>query len=139
MFDKKATFGYDGNGKVVCVSEVHSFHDATEYASFVANAKAQKKADGEEAAKEAEEKAEAERKASEEAIQTAYYSKWRLVVACDSLILDWEIGDADVTDELKDSAIEAKKAALASDSTSCEEWLDGGIKDRYEAIFGRLE
>ena len=46
MFDKKATFGYDGNGKVVCVSEVHSFHDATEYASFVANAKAQKKADG---------------------------------------------------------------------------------------------
>lgn len=139
MYDKKAVFDYDDEGRVVDVKEVHSFQSATEYASFVSNAKAQKGADLAKAKEEAERKALEAEEAQKRALQTAYYSKWRIILVCDSLINDWQAENPNVSDELKDKALEVKNTALASASLSCEEWLVGGVKDRYERIFGRLE
>lgn len=141
MFDKKAVFLKDDLGNVTEVLEVHSFHDPSEYASFSNNAKAQKEANAKKDKEEKEKEAEQKEKEQKEALQTAYYSKWRFILVCDELVNDWQIGNGNVSDELKDKALELRNSALASASSLCEEWLntDTAIKKRYEEIFGRLE
>ena len=141
MFDKKAVFIKDDLGNVTEVLEVHSFHDPSEYASFSNNAKAVKEANAKKDKEEKEKEAEQKEKEQKEALQISYYSKWRFIFVCDGIVNDWQIGDVNVKDELKDKALELRNTAISSPSLSCEEWLsaDEEIKKRYEAIFGRFE
>lgn len=73
-----------------------------------------------------------------EEIHEGYYSKWRIVFACDSIVSDWQNGIEGVGGVLKAKAEEIKAEALSSSEASCESLLtDDQVKSRYQRIFGR--
>lgn len=72
----------------------------------------------------------------EKALREAYFAKWRIILVCDSLLNDWQLGDDSIDQE---SISNCKKKALEGESSEKLLELYDKVKETYEAIFGRFE
>ena len=80
------------------------------------------------ALKEAEEKAEREK-----AYREAYYATWRIVLVCDSLLNDWQVGDEGIDEEL---AYACKIKALGGEGAEKLLTAYDQVRERFIKTFG---
>lgn len=137
--NKQVVYKHNSKGQIVGLEEVHEFNSQNDISAIELLAKQNKKADDDEKLEadleEAKEKAEQDKLNYEK----SYYSKWRFVCACDSLLLDWQL-DNGVSSDQKTEALKAKAEALEA-SGDCKNLLAkyDSVNARFIKIFGEAE
>lgn len=91
-----------------------------------------------EKAKEAERLAEEAKKAEvdKEAKKKEYYSPYHIATACDSLLMDWQLGDDTIEQE---AVSECKKKAIEGQEGEALINSFNQVKTRLVALFGEVE
>lgn len=137
--NKQVVYKHNSKGQIVGLEEVHEFNSQNDISSIELLAKKNKQADDDEQL--AIQKAESEEKEKQDKLnyEKSYYSKWRFVYACDSLLLDWQL-DNGVSSDQKTEALKAKAEALEA-SGDCKNLLAkyDCVVARFIKIFGEAE
>ena len=137
--NKQVVYKHNSKGQIVGLEEVHEFNSQNDISAIELLAKKNKQADDDEQL--AIQKAESEEKEKQDKLnyEKSYYSKWRFVCACDSLLLDWQL-DNGVSSDQKTEALKAKAEALEA-SGDCKNLLAkyDCVVARFIKIFGEAE
>ena len=137
--NKQVVYKHNSKGQIIGLEEVHEFNSQNGISSIELLAEQNKKADDDEEL--ALQKAEKEEKEKQDKLnyEKSYYSKWRFVYACDSLLLDWQL-DNGVSSDQKTEALKAKAEALEA-SGDCKNLLAkyDSVNARLIKIFGEAE